>query len=142
MIDDNEYTSTQKFLEITLDNNREYDVNITALAKTNVTIDSDSYLTTIERKLLASPSATITLGSYSNTYNINILPVDNANSYTLVVTLYIEEESTSTTYILTNNLTKEIVVDLLVTKIEISVIAKDTTNEYGESTAFITDRSI
>lgn len=142
VIDDNEYTSNGPYLNISLDSSTIYTVGVMVVAQDSQTINSDVIYNTVSYEILSTPSATITLGQFSNTYDITVSPVANANSYEVIVTLYTGTVFESDTYTLTSSLTKEIIVDSEVTKISITVVAKDSTEVYKDSEEFIVERNI
>ena len=97
---------------------------------------------TIAALKLESPSVQINIGQYSNTYDVVVSGVENADFYTLVVDKYINETYTSETFTLGTSLTKEVEVSDSVTKIKASVIAKSNSAIYSESDVATAERNL
>jgi len=143
-INGNISSSESKYFEIALDHNVSYSVKVRAKSKDSKHIDSEfSDINEIVYRKLLEPTITISTGDYVNTYNVAISAVENANEYNVEVKLYTIEGIYSTnTYVLTNNLTKEISVTLSIVKIEVSVVAKDTNGVFDQSSVVTKSRDI
>ena len=136
--------SENKYYEIALDQNVVYSVKVRAISNDSKHIDSDfSNINEITYHKLLEPTIQISTGDYGNTYDVIISEVENANEYQVEVKLYTTEGIYSTnTYVLTDNLTKEISVTASIVKIEVSVVAKDTNGVFDQSDVVTKSRDI
>lgn len=140
------YTTDNNYYFIDFEFNTPYTVKVKAISKDNKYIDSD-YSDNVEVEVvynkLATPTAKISLGDYSNTYIINVSSVANANQYDVVVKLYSSDFIVSNNkYTLTTKLKKEITINATITKIEVTIIAKDANGVYEQSDSVTVERSI
>lgn len=144
-VDNVKYLSNSNSLAIDFEFNKSYIVKIKVLSKDDKHIDSlySSEISLVNRKL-DTPNVTIKLGDYSNTYSIVIYEIKQATSYEVLVTLYKADNSiySTNTYVLTNSLKQEIVVNNEISKIVVIVKAIDDTNNYVSSDEKIVERQL
>ena len=144
IVDGEKYFTQNNYYDILLTVDVAHKVKIKSLSKQPNCFDSE-YSDEVEiiYPQLETPQVIIKLGSYANTYTAQILPVDNANSYTCIINIYKEGEvKLTSTYTVSDILSKEIVVDEITLKIEVTVIAKDTKGVYHESEAVTVIREL
>lgn len=136
-----EYTTSATSYDMSLLPNTTYTVSVTAIASTDVTVDSNSIESSVIYKKLTDPIVAITLGNYSDSYIINITAVENATNYSVVVIQYKSDSSVTYTYNI-SNLSKEISVGTGVIKIEVRVYAYDSTGVYDDSDITTIERDV
>ena len=144
-INDEIYETDLKYHDVVFEFNKVYSIKIKVISKDETHIDSE-YSETFEfvAHKLEQVEASLQIGSYSNTLDLEICPLKNADIYTVVVKQFNENNLLITqTYELTNqNPIKEIVIVNNTTNIEVTIVAKDSSGMYADSDELVLAKAI
>ena len=130
------------YYDYPLDFSCEHIIKVCARSIKEEYIKSDFESIEIPVRQLAKPDVSIKLGSYADTYKIEVAPVDNADRYDLSLVQVVDSVEYNYHYVLTSQMYKEITIKPGANKIIATVYAIDSSGYYLDSQSATVERDI